>query len=67
MLVGIVSCVKNDRRKARERELANSIKTDEINADKAVETLTPLRDNNEGTCREREGKTPVTTACPERP
>ena len=54
------SCVKIDWRKALKRELAT------LNENRrAVGMLSPMREKNEGTYREAEGTTPVTTACPE--
>ena len=60
ILVGTFSRIKNDQRKARERELATF---DENRP--AVGMLNPVRDKNEGTYRWGEGTTPVTTACPQ--
>ena len=57
---GLFLASKNGERKAREGELAT---TDENR--RAVGMLNPLRDENEGPWRGREGTTPVTTPCPE--
>ena len=60
ILVGLFSCIKNDERKAQERELA----TFDGNR-RAVGMLNPMRDKNEGTYRGGEGTTPVTAVSPE--
>ena len=60
IVVGTFSCIKNDKRKARERALAT---IDENR--RAVGMLNRMRDKSEGTYRGGEGTTPVTTACPE--
>ena len=54
------SCVILDLQKARELELA---KFDDNR--QAVGILNPTRDNNEATYLGEEGKTPLSTACPE--